>query len=158
MTFVAHFTDEFRADDAFNYCKPVAKLPSDRTALLKAAVESKGKFFLGTDSAPHDVSAKKSGTGKTAAGVFTQPYATQLVFGALEVAIEKGVLSEEEISEEALKGFLSGYGRKFYGIGESGEKIVVKKGDEVTLDMVKGEGVAVVPFRRGESSWSVEWK
>ena len=48
------------------------QLPHDRRALLDAVVNSKGKFFLGTDSAPHDNSAKK-GKGSTPAGVFTQP-------------------------------------------------------------------------------------
>lgn len=37
--------------DVFCYCKPVAKSPKDRRALLKAVVSSEGKFFLGTDSA-----------------------------------------------------------------------------------------------------------
>jgi len=41
----------------------------DREALIKAAVSGTGKFFLGSDSAPHDISKKKGGTGKTAAGV-----------------------------------------------------------------------------------------
>ncbi|EHK96153.1 putative dihydroorotase [Glarea lozoyensis 74030] len=51
------------ADDPFSFCKPVAKWPSDRAALLTAAVTSKGKFFLGSDSAPHPVSSKKGGLG-----------------------------------------------------------------------------------------------
>lgn len=148
------------ADDAFNYCKPVAKWPSDRAALLRAVVESKGKFFLGTDSAPHDISAKKGGKGKTSAGVFTQPYATQIVIGALEEAITKGVVKEEEVTPELLEGFLGAYGREFYGIGEdkTGEKIVLKKGSEVVMESLKGDGVEVVPFRRGKGTWSVEWQ
>jgi dihydroorotase len=39
------------AGNVFHYCKPVAKLPPDRRALLDAVVNSNGKFFLGTDSA-----------------------------------------------------------------------------------------------------------
>lgn len=42
------------AGDPFCFCKPVAKTPEDRDALLKAVVGSEGRFFLGTDSAPHD--------------------------------------------------------------------------------------------------------
>jgi dihydroorotase len=34
-----------------HYCKPSAKSPEDRRALLNAVVTSNGKFFLGTDSA-----------------------------------------------------------------------------------------------------------
>ena len=67
-----------------------AKLPSDREALLLAALSGSPKFFFGSDSAPHDVYSKKGGTGKTAAGVFTQPYCTQLVMGAFEQAVERG--------------------------------------------------------------------
>jgi dihydroorotase len=145
------------ADDPFAYCKPVAKTPEDREELLRAVVSSKGKFLFGTDSAPHDVKAKKGGTGKTAAGVFTQPYATQLVIGALEEAIERGVIQAEEVTEEVLKGFLGGYGREFYGIEDNGEKIVLKKGKEVVVQIISGDGVEVVPFRRGKSTWSVEW-
>ncbi|KPI44643.1 Dihydroorotase [Cyphellophora attinorum] len=103
------------AGDPLNFCKPVAKLPSDRIALLRAAVDPRRKFFLGTDSAPHPLRSKqgRSGTagndnscGKCAAGVFTQPYATQLVLEALEEAVSKGILREEDVRREGvLEGF-----------------------------------------------------
>ena len=48
---------------------------------------------MGSDSASHDVSAKKGGTGKTAAGVFTQPHVTQLILGAFEEAIKREVIN-----------------------------------------------------------------
>jgi dihydroorotase len=95
----------------------------------------------------------------TAAGVFTQPYCTQLVLGALEQAIERKLITEEEVTEEILTGFLGGYGRKFYGITDgSNERIVLKKGGEIIQESFTGEGVEVVPFRRGQSTWSVSWK
>jgi dihydroorotase len=136
----------------------VAKLPSDREALILAATSGSPKFFLGSDSAPHDISAKKGPTGKTAAGVFTQPYCTQLVLGAFEEAIERGVVKESQITKEVLENFLGGHGRKFYGVEPSRERIVLRKGKEVINESFKGEGVEVVPFRRGQSTWSVEWK
>lgn len=139
--------------------KPVAKWPSDREALIKAVVSGTGKFFFGSDSAPHPIAAKKGGRGKTAAGVFTQPYCTQLVLGALEQAIERKIITEDEVTEEILKGFLGDYGRKFYGISDSSnEKIVLRKGGEVIQESITGEGVEVVPFRKGQSIWSIEWK
>ncbi|KAG9246296.1 hypothetical protein BJ878DRAFT_417323 [Calycina marina] len=146
------------ADDPFSYCKPVAKLPSDREALIKAAITSTGKFFLGTDSAPHDISAKKGGKGKTAAGVFTQPYATQLVLSAFELAITRGVITSSQVSADLLRGFLGGFGRKFYGIAESMEKIVLTKGTETVGEAFMGNGIEVVPFRKGLATWSVSWK
>jgi dihydroorotase len=139
--------------------KPVAKWPSDREALIKAAVSGTGKFFFGSDSAPHDIGSKKGGRGKTAAGVFTQPYCTQLVLGAFEQAIERNVISEDEVTAEILEGFLGGHGRKFYGITDSSnERIVLRKGAEVIQESFTGKGVEVVPFRRGQRTWSVEWK
>ena len=124
--------------------------------MIKAAVSGTGKFFFGSDSAPHDIANKKGGRGKTAAGVFTQPYCTQLVLGAFEQAIERKVISEDEVTVEILEGFLGGHGRKFYGITDSSnEKIVLRKGAEVIQDSFIGQGVEVVPFRRGQSTWSI---
>lgn len=96
------------ANDPFNYCKPVAKLPADRLALITTAASGNPKFFLGTDSAPHPLGAKRGGgggIGKCAAGVFTQPYATQLVLEAFEGAVEKGILKSEALSKDVLTGF-----------------------------------------------------
>ncbi|PQE24008.1 dihydroorotase protein [Rutstroemia sp. NJR-2017a WRK4] len=147
------------ADDPFSYCKPVAKLPSDRLSLLHTSLSRSPKFFLGTDSAPHDLSSKKGGVGKTAAGVFTQPYAVALVLTAWEQAIASGLIAEGDVSKEALLGFLGEYGRGFYGLEGSGEeKIVLRRKGEVVKESFKGEGVEVVPFWRGKEIWSVEWK
>ncbi|CZT41249.1 probable dihydroorotase [Rhynchosporium secalis] len=147
------------ADDAFNYCKPVAKWPTDREALIKAAIGGTGKFFLGSDSAPHDISAKKGSSGKTAAGVFTQPYLLPLVIDAFELAILRGVITAEEVTVDILKGFLGGHGRKFYGISDpSNEAVILSKGTEIIQQSFKGQGVEVVPFRRGQSTWSIRWK
>jgi dihydroorotase len=79
--------------------------------------------------------------------------------GALEQAIERKLIAEEEVTEEILSGFLGGYGRKFYGITDSSnERIVLKRGSEIIQESFTGEGVEVVPFRRGQSTWSVSWK
>lgn len=131
-------------------------MPNDRLALLNALVTSNGKFFLGTDSAPHDISAKK-GKGNTAAGVFTQPYAVAYVLTALEEAIARGDIKEEQVSQHLLEGFLGEFGRKFYGIDPTKEKIVVEKKSEIVVESIKGEGLEVVPFKKGKSTWSVRW-
>ncbi|KAG9238099.1 hypothetical protein BJ875DRAFT_86996 [Amylocarpus encephaloides] len=148
------------ADDPFSFCKPVAKWPSDREALLRAALSGSPKFFLGSDSAPHPVSSKKGGLGKTAAGVFTQANVTAYVLDAFELAIERKLIKEEDVTKETLEGFLGGFGRKFYDVQDgNGRKIVLRKGSEKIVEMVKGEeGIEVVPFRRGMGTWSVEWK
>ncbi|KAL7770858.1 hypothetical protein CFE70_000797 [Pyrenophora teres f. teres 0-1] len=106
------------AGDPFCFCKPVAKTPEDRDALLRAVVDgaSRGKFFLGTDSAPHP-RGKKRGEDKVAAGVFTQPYAVGYVLDALEVGVKRGVIKEEDVSMEVLEGFLGAGGGSFMGWG-----------------------------------------
>lgn len=147
------------ASDPFCFCKPVAKTPEDRDALLRAVVTSQGRFFLGTDSAPHDVGAKRGGD-KVAAGVFTQSGAVGYVLDALEGGIQRGVVKEEEVTQEGLEGFLGGWGRKFYQVEDAKkERIVVRRGKGEVQGVVEKEGlgVKVVPFRKGEKTWSVEW-
>lgn len=96
-----------------------------------------------------------------AAGVFTQPYALGYVLDALERGVKRGLIGEEEVRQDVLEGFFGGWGRKFYKVGTgSGESVVLRKGRESVVDVLKKEGlgVEVVPFRRGEKTWSVEWK
>lgn len=148
------------AGDPFCFCKPVAKTPEDRDALLQAVVRSNGRFFLGTDSAPHD-RGKKRGEDKVAAGVFTQPYALGYVLDALVKGIERGVIDESEVSQEVLEGFFGSWGRSFYQVKDDiGEKVILRKGAEKIVDLLEKEGVSVsvVPFRKAEQTWSVQWK
>lgn len=123
-------------------------------------MRSEGRFFLGTDSAPHD-QGKKRGEDKVAAGVFTQTNAVAYVLDALERAVERGVIREEEVSQEGLEGFFGGWGRKFYQVQDGrGERVVLTKGKAKVVEVLEKEGVSVkvVPFRRGETTWRVEWK
>lgn len=159
------------AGDPINFCKPVAKLPSDRLALLRAATSGNPKFFLGTDSAPHPLRAKKGGlgaheAGKCAAGVFTQPYATQLVLEAFEEAVAKGVVEKSRVSKDVVEGFLGGFGRKFYQVDPSRHKIRISAKDEKVISMLAVGGAAgadsttrdvVIPFRRNSPIYSLEW-
>ena len=72
-----------------NFCKPVAKLESDRNAIRDVVRSGNKKFFLGSDSAPHLLANKKNHCG-CPAGIFTQPYIAQYLadcfdrFGCLE--------------------------------------------------------------------------
>jgi dihydroorotase len=149
--------------DPIHFCKPVAKLKSDRLALVKAAASGNPKFFLGTDSAPHPLHAKRGGAGdvlgKCAAGIFTQPYATQFVLEALEQAVEKRHLARSNVSEEALRKFLTENGRLFYKQPMSKGKIRVVAGEERVI-VQSGCGPkqdVIVPFRRGEEVYPIKW-
>lgn len=152
--------------DPLNFCKPVAKLPSDRTALLKAALSGEPKFFLGTDSAPHPIHSKRGGRdeeemGKCAAGVFTQPYATQLVLEAADMAVRQGLVQAGDGLVDNLKGFLGEFGRTFYALPATTENIRVRAREEkVIASLTVGDSDGnnrVVPFRRKEPIYSLEW-
>jgi dihydroorotase len=138
-----------------HFCKPVAKLPADRAALLEAATSGNPKFFLGTDSAPHPRGAKEGSS--CAAGVFTQPYAVQYVATAFD---REGKL-------EKLRAFVCEFGRAFYKTVEKGwekaedvtrDAIVLEKepGVEVVKEIGHGD-LTVVPFMAGEKLWSLRW-
>ncbi len=158
------------AGDPFCYCKPVAKTPADRKALLEAVVSGDSKFFFGSDSAPHPVSAKEitlprdehsllvnQGHGDAkisqtpsrkkvaaAAGIFTQPYCTQLVLDGLELAVKEGLISEESITLEILKGFLSKHGRQFYRVDDLLENRKKRSGAEELGSKDEGERETLV--------------
>jgi dihydroorotase len=53
------------------FCKPIAKRPEDRDALLAAALAAHPKLMMGSDSAPHPRHAKEC--CGCAAGVFSAP-------------------------------------------------------------------------------------
>ncbi|KAI5282924.1 hypothetical protein KEM54_002468 [Ascosphaera aggregata] len=152
------------AGDAFNFCKPIAKTPRDRLALLKAVVAGgkSGKFFFGSDSAPHPLQSK-TGIRKAAAGCFTQGWCAQLVVGALEEAVAHGWLETEEVTPEAIDEFMNQRGRAFYKLADNSSstaRVVLKKENAQAIpDIIKGvEGVEVVPFRRGQTVWNLTWK
>jgi dihydroorotase len=150
-TITAHhlyLTVDSWAGDPFNFCKPVAKFPTDRGALIEAATSGEEKFFLGSDSAPHPKSGKVGGR-KVAAGVFTQPYVMQYV---TDVFDGEGKLDK-------LRGFVAEFGRKFYGLEvdpKEGKIVMIKRG--VTVKESIGGTDGVVPFRAGEKLlWDVIW-
>jgi dihydroorotase len=58
------------------YCLPVLKREEHRQALVTAAISDSGKFFLGTDSAPHPKGLKEHACG--CAGCYTASHALEL--------------------------------------------------------------------------------
>ncbi|MCJ1404728.1 hypothetical protein MMC11_007954 [Xylographa trunciseda] len=164
-TITAHhlslIVDDF-AGDSYNYCKPVPKTPEDRHALLHAAASGNSKFFLGTDSAPHPAIAKRGGTdgnAKHAAGVFSQPHATQYVLDAFEIAVEKGFLEAAQLKKINVADFLGQFGRDFYREPRSKQRIRLSRDKTERLtSIVSNDGdIEVVVFRRGELTRSLEW-
>lgn len=142
--------------NALHFCKPVAKFPDDRDALIEAAISGDPKFFFGTDSAPHPRKNKNKSTG-AAAGVFTQSHAIPYV---AEVFDKAGKLDK-------LKGFVTDFGRDFYQISkpadlvdQSDKQVVLLRRDNVVPEVIGSSDSeeSVVPFRAGETlKWAVEW-
>ncbi|KAI1465848.1 Dihydroorotase [Daldinia caldariorum] len=164
-TITAHhlyLTSDEAQCDPFAFCKPIPKNPSDRDALVRTAVSGNPKFFFGSDSAPHPLQSKTSAEkGKAPAGVFTQPYVTQLVLLALEEAIDRGVITEVDVTEEKLAGFLSQFGRHFYKLPESsGKKIVLERKGEKILASVsnKDRSIEVGISKAGSEVFTLSWE
>jgi len=127
------------------YCLPVAKREAHRLALRKAATSGGEKFFLGTDSAPHALSAKEAACG--CAGIFSAPAALEMY---AQVFDEDGALDKFEA-------FASLNGPKFYGLDANEESITLKKtGGRVPGDVAIDGAEAVKPFLAGEAlAWTI---
>lgn len=121
------------------YCLPVAKREGHRLALRRAATSGSGKFFLGTDSAPHAREAKESACG--CAGIFNAPHALE---SYLQVFDEENALAHFEQ-------FASLAGPAFYGLPANEERIVLERADTVVADVIDACGTAIVPFHAGET-------
>ena len=121
------------------YCLPVAKREVHRLALRKAATSGSRKYFLGTDSAPHDKSAKESACG--CAGIFNAPFALESYAAVFE---EEGALDKFEA-------FASENGPRFYDLPLNEERIILERADIVVPELLALEGLNVVPFHAGET-------
>jgi dihydroorotase len=86
-----------------HYCLPVLKRERDRNALIEAATGDDARFFLGTDSAPHERATKEAGCG--CAGIYSAHAGIELYAEAFELA---GRLNR-------LEAFAAEQGADFYG-------------------------------------------
>ena len=123
------------------FCKPIAKRPEDRDALLNAALTAHPKLMFGSDSAPHPLH-KKECCG-CAAGVFTAPI-------ALQILVE---LFEKHDALDKLQDFISDNAIRNYEIDVP----------DTTVNFVKKEFVIpdkygdVVPMYAGQTiAWSID--
>ncbi|WP_458070981.1 dihydroorotase [Rhodanobacter sp. BL-MT-08] len=127
-----------------NYCAPILKRETHRTALLQAATSGDTHFFLGTDSAPHPREAKETDCG--CAGLYTAHAALEFYAEAFE---QVGKL-------DRLEAFASFHGPDFYRLPRNKERITLER----TPWIVPGEyplaGSTCKPMRAGESvAWSI---
>jgi dihydroorotase len=126
------------------YCLPVAKREKHRLALRKAAVSGSSKFFLGTDSAPHEKSAKESACG--CAGIFNAPFAME----------SYAAVFDEENALDKLEGFASFNGPAFYGLPVNQGTITLERSAVKVPGILPAADTGIVPFHAGEElSWKL---
>ena len=125
------------------YCLPVAKREVHRLALRKAATSGSPKYFLGTDSAPHAVSAKESACG--CAGIFNAPYALE----------SYAAVFDEEGALDTFEAFASEHGPRFYGLPLNEGTATLRRVPTLVPDNIDCNGTSIVPFHAGET---LGWK
>lgn len=125
------------------YCLPVLKREKHRQALLEAAVSDSGRFFLGTDSAPHARHAKEAACG--CAGCYTALHALELYATAFDSI---GRL-------DALEAFASLNGPAFYGLPVNTATVTLERVSSTIPDELPMGGDTVVPLAAGET---LEWQ
>ena len=127
------------------FCKPIAKRPEDRSALLNAALKGHPKLMFGSDSAPHPKHRKEC--CGCAAGVFTSPI-------ALQVLVE---LFEKHNCLDKLNSFLSLNAQKIYNLNVEKKTIKLVKKDFTVPSIYSYANENVVPMYAGETiSWSID--
>jgi dihydroorotase len=126
------------------YCLPILKRERHRQALLEAATSGSGKFFLGTDSAPHAQDDKESACG--CAGAYTAPAAIELYATAFE----------QVDALDRLEGFASHHGPDFYGLPRNADTItLVRESWQVPRSLPYADGERIIPLMAGESlAWT----
>ena len=124
------------------FCKPIAKRPEDKEALLKVALSGHKKVMFGSDSAPHPVHKKES--CGCAAGVFTAPIALQALAG----------LFEKFNALENLQAFVSDNAKEIYGINPLKKDITLIKKPFV---VPASYGNVVPMFAKEELAWTIEF-
>jgi dihydroorotase len=121
------------------YCLPIAKREKHRRALRRAAISGNPRFFLGTDSAPHPVSAKETACG--CAGIFTAPC-------ALEIYAE---VFEEEGALDRFEAFAALNGPAFYRLPVNEARVTLRREPFAVLENIGEPETALIPFRAGET-------
>lgn len=123
------------------FCKPIAKRPDDREALLQAVLQGHPKISFGSDSAPHPLSAKEC--AGCAAGIFTAPHALPML----------AELFDRHQALDKLQGFVSDHPRAIYSVQPAPKTVRLSR----TPSVIPPNYGEVIPFRAGQTcAWSIE--
>ena len=129
------------------FCKPIAKRPEDREALVGLATRGHPKVMFGSDSAPHPRHAKEA--CGCAAGVFSAPVALPLLVALFE---QHGALAN-------LPAFVSGNAQRIYKLTPARKQVTLLRQawqvDNTLDDAPEDDKVTV--FAGGETlEWQVQ--
>ena len=126
------------------YCLPILKREEHRQALLRAATSGSPKFFLGTDSAPHETSTKETVCG--CAGCYTAYAGIELYAEAFDSI---GALDK-------LEGFASRFGPAFYDLPLNETRLtLIDQPWRAPDELAYGDG-RLTPLRAGEEhAWQL---
>ncbi|MEO1039448.1 MAG: dihydroorotase [Pseudomonadota bacterium] len=127
------------------YCLPVAKRAKHKEALRRIVATGHSRFFLGTDSAPHERHAKESACG--CAGIFSAP-----------CALESYAETFEELDcLDRLEGFASEYGPRFYGLPLNEDRVTLERCGLDLPQSIDPGGQDLTPFHAGERlGWALK--
>ncbi|WP_111496521.1 dihydroorotase [Marinobacter bohaiensis] len=125
------------------YCLPILKRQRHQQALQDVVVGGDRRFFLGTDSAPHDTSRKESACG--CAGCFSAPAAIELYAEAFD---DLGALDN-------LEAFASFNGPDFYGLPRNTDTITLVREPWTQAESLPLGSGRITPLRAGEQ---IRWR
>lgn len=126
------------------YCLPILKRYQHQQALQDIVASGNGRFFLGTDSAPHGKDKKESACG--CAGVFNAPTALAAYATVFE---ELGALAH-------LEAFSSFNGPRFYRMPINKSKLELVNQPWVVPQKIALSDSSLIPFLAGEQlQWQV---
>ena len=124
------------------FCFPILKSEKHRQVVLNAAVSGNKKFFLGSDSAPHDIANKTAIVN--AGGIYSS-------YNALPIYLE---LFEQQNALDRFEAFSSQYGAEFYGLPLNETQITLKQKQFEVPEILKINELQLIPLKSGET---VNW-
>ncbi|KAI4319780.1 hypothetical protein MLD38_033340 [Melastoma candidum] len=126
-----------------NFCFPILKRETHRQAIVSAVTSGSKRFFLGTDSAPHEKRTKECPCG--CAGIYNAPVALCLYAKVFE---EAGAIDK-------LEAFTSFNGPDFYGLPRNEAKITLRKNPWVVPQSFSYPLGDIIPMFAGQT---LEWQ
>ena len=134
-------------DDKINphhFCMPVVKDEIDLISLRNYACSGNNKFFLGTDSAPHHITFKKSDMSSKA-GIFSAPCSIEVYAN----------IFDEENSLNQFENFSSINGPNFYDLPINSTNIELIKNKWIVPEFTVFKDVKIKNFMAGKE---INWK